>query len=107
MLCLLRFEHFVTYSEYATLLRHCSLNEMFPSHVNFAAICLYCLFAPTVVPETQNDNGGFFDECAAVLEPRRLCMTELVSRQIFSSTFQIEKKTVGGGWIYLHVDMCD
>ena len=41
-------------------------------HVNITPIFLCCLFAPTAVPETQDDNGGLSDKCASILEPRRL-----------------------------------
>ena len=34
------------------------------SHVNIAAICLCCLFAPAVVPGRQDGNGQLSDKCA-------------------------------------------
>ena len=50
---LLCFEHFERYSGHATLRRHSSLNEMSPSHVKIAVICLCGLLEPTVVTEKQ------------------------------------------------------
>ena len=66
------------------------------SNVNTAAICLCCLFSPEAVPETQDSNGKLSDKCTISLN-RAACACPSHRAEKKSSTFQVEKQTVGDG----------